>query len=344
MKSTNEKNNAIQDGWASLVEAPWAISSIETFYLPQLVADILTVYCSRNHVYFSFINIDLDYVFVSLEHVRLEFCFRSSNVGVVTTEAHSQVRKYRGNFSLWDEDAVIKDFLSRIGSGDLIIDAVDILNAARGVLKLVIDRAISTRRWIIRARVGSPLEPEMRQIPSDAWKFLQVLDWNLGVATDPTGSRIFSAHLIAAEKAPDVEGLQSVELFPRTGHLEAALAEELAEKVDPVSVSRLHYPVSSRGVHPGFDEAAANKAARGTDAPRQGSRSPTSGAESLCREWLAVEMRTNPDRPRKKEEMRIEAEERFPNLGKRGFDRAWGNAIVDAGGEAWKKPGPRKPR
>jgi glycine/D-amino acid oxidase-like deaminating enzyme len=53
----------------------------------------------------------------------------------------------------------------------------------------------------------------------------------------------------------------------------------------------------------------------------------TIASENACRLWLVKLMKTNPDKPRPKEAMRHEAKERFPELGKRGFDRAWAAAI-----------------
>ena len=67
----------------------------------------------------------------------------------------------------------------------------------------------------------------------------------------------------------------------------------------------------------------------------------TIGSENACRLWLVGLMKTHPNNPRPKEASRQEAEERYPNLGKRGFDRAWSAAIKETAAEKWSAPGRR---
>ena len=67
----------------------------------------------------------------------------------------------------------------------------------------------------------------------------------------------------------------------------------------------------------------------------------TIASENACRLWLVKLMKANPNNPSPKEAMRKEAKERFPKLGKRGFDRAWSAAISQATAEKWSAPGRR---
>lgn len=67
----------------------------------------------------------------------------------------------------------------------------------------------------------------------------------------------------------------------------------------------------------------------------------TVGAEYRCRAWLTDLMKTNPYKPRPKQALREEAKKRFPNLGNRGFDRAWAAAVAQSGADRWSAPGPR---
>jgi hypothetical protein len=72
------------------------------------------------------------------------------------------------------------------------------------------------------------------------------------------------------------------------------------------------------------------------------SQPTTAGAETDCRRWLSSEMSTSPDRPRPKKEVRAEAIKRFPKLAKRGFERAWSDAIRKTGAQKWSKSGRRR--
>jgi hypothetical protein len=67
----------------------------------------------------------------------------------------------------------------------------------------------------------------------------------------------------------------------------------------------------------------------------------TAAAQTECRRWLSHEMRASPDRPQAKSKVLAEAKKRFPKLSKRGFDRAWGDAISETGAQKWSKSGPR---
>jgi hypothetical protein len=67
----------------------------------------------------------------------------------------------------------------------------------------------------------------------------------------------------------------------------------------------------------------------------------TAGAQTECRRWLSSEMSNSPDRPRPKDQVWVEAKKRFPKLSKRGFERAWSDAICKTGSHKWSKSGPR---
>jgi hypothetical protein len=67
----------------------------------------------------------------------------------------------------------------------------------------------------------------------------------------------------------------------------------------------------------------------------------TVGAEHGCRLWLTKLMKADSDRPRPKHALRKEAEDRFPRLSKRGFDRAWDSAVRESGARKWSAPGRR---
>jgi hypothetical protein len=67
----------------------------------------------------------------------------------------------------------------------------------------------------------------------------------------------------------------------------------------------------------------------------------TVAAQVECRRWLSNEMRASPDRPRAKSQVWTDARKRFPKLSKRGFDRAWADAISETGAQKWSKAGPR---
>jgi hypothetical protein len=66
----------------------------------------------------------------------------------------------------------------------------------------------------------------------------------------------------------------------------------------------------------------------------------TAAAEARCREYLATQMRRSSDRaPKSKRDFLAEA--RFPGLSKRGFERAWADAIKLTGAVGWSNAGPR---
>jgi hypothetical protein len=69
-------------------------------------------------------------------------------------------------------------------------------------------------------------------------------------------------------------------------------------------------------------------------------------AETACRKWLEGEMRRSPlQRTRSRESFLEEALGKFTGLTKRGFDRAWDQAINITKASAWRLPGrPKNPR
>jgi hypothetical protein len=64
--------------------------------------------------------------------------------------------------------------------------------------------------------------------------------------------------------------------------------------------------------------------------------------ETACRGWLTKMMRENSDKPRPKTQIRAEASNKFPGLGKNALDRAWATALQDSGATAWGPPGRRR--
>ncbi len=69
-------------------------------------------------------------------------------------------------------------------------------------------------------------------------------------------------------------------------------------------------------------------------------RPKTVAAEHLCQRWLSELMKIGPPQP--KASVRAQAFTTFPNLSKRGFDRAWDRAIEKTGADAWRAPGRRR--
>jgi hypothetical protein len=66
-------------------------------------------------------------------------------------------------------------------------------------------------------------------------------------------------------------------------------------------------------------------------------------SESQCEAWLETEMTASPKDPRKlRPEWLKEAQERWPDLSERIFDRLWPTSNRKTGASAWSAPGPRK--
>ena len=69
----------------------------------------------------------------------------------------------------------------------------------------------------------------------------------------------------------------------------------------------------------------------------------TAAAEGRCREYLIAEMNGSPDRaPKSKSDLLAVCQACFPGLSKRGFERAWGNAVTQTGAVGWRKAGRRR--
>ena len=69
----------------------------------------------------------------------------------------------------------------------------------------------------------------------------------------------------------------------------------------------------------------------------------TVAAETRCREYLVTEMKRCLDRaPNPKSDFLADCQARFPGLSKRGFERAWANAIRLTGAVGWGKAGRRR--
>ncbi len=70
---------------------------------------------------------------------------------------------------------------------------------------------------------------------------------------------------------------------------------------------------------------------------------PTAAAETRCQKYLLTEMKRSPDRsPNSKSDLLADCQTRFPGISKRGFERAWVNAIKQTGAVGWGKAGRRR--
>lgn len=101
---------------------------------------------------------------------------------------------------------------------------------------------------------------------------------------------------------------------------------------------------------PGFEQQLLNLRVRSVDVVRRWPPSlgaeatvqpTTAGAENRCRQWLVAMMTSARSKPRPKSTVFKEATEKFPELGKRGFDRAWSTATREAKAPNWAAPGRR---
>ena len=69
----------------------------------------------------------------------------------------------------------------------------------------------------------------------------------------------------------------------------------------------------------------------------------TAAAAMRCQEYLLTEMKRSLDRaPKPKPDFLADCQARFPGLSKRGFERAWANAIRVTGAVGWSKAGRRR--
>jgi hypothetical protein len=69
----------------------------------------------------------------------------------------------------------------------------------------------------------------------------------------------------------------------------------------------------------------------------------TVAAQARCREYLDSQMKHSLDRaPKPKRDFLADCQARFPGLSKRGFERAWADAIRLTGAEGWSKAGRRR--
>jgi hypothetical protein len=67
---------------------------------------------------------------------------------------------------------------------------------------------------------------------------------------------------------------------------------------------------------------------------------PTVRLETACLRWLADQMRASPvSSPKPKDNIRNEACQRYPGLGRRQFERAWNGALAETGASGWRKAG-----
>ncbi len=69
----------------------------------------------------------------------------------------------------------------------------------------------------------------------------------------------------------------------------------------------------------------------------------TAAAEAGCREYLATQMKQSLHRaPKSKPDFLADCQAPFPGLSKRGFERAWADAIRLTGAVGWSKAGRRR--
>jgi hypothetical protein len=69
----------------------------------------------------------------------------------------------------------------------------------------------------------------------------------------------------------------------------------------------------------------------------------TAAAEARCRNYLVTQMNQSLDRaPKPKRGFLADCQARFPGLSKRGFERAWADAIRLTGTVGWSKAGRRR--
>jgi hypothetical protein len=69
----------------------------------------------------------------------------------------------------------------------------------------------------------------------------------------------------------------------------------------------------------------------------------TAAAEARCREYLVTQMKQSLDRaPKPKRDLLADHQARFQGLSKRGFERAWADAIRLTGAVDWSKAGRRR--
>jgi hypothetical protein len=70
---------------------------------------------------------------------------------------------------------------------------------------------------------------------------------------------------------------------------------------------------------------------------------PTAAAEARCQKYLVTQMKQSLDRaPKPKRGFLADCQARFPGLSKRGFERAWADAIRLTGTVGWSKAGRRR--
>jgi hypothetical protein len=71
---------------------------------------------------------------------------------------------------------------------------------------------------------------------------------------------------------------------------------------------------------------------------------PTIGQETALKNWIATEMRRDPDASRSKDDLRKAAAEAKLEFSQRAFERAWRHAIEETGATDWLKPGRKSKR
>jgi hypothetical protein len=69
----------------------------------------------------------------------------------------------------------------------------------------------------------------------------------------------------------------------------------------------------------------------------------TAAAEARCRQYLVTQMKQSLDRaPKPKRDFLVDCQARIPGLSKRGFERAWADAIRLTGAVRWSEAGRRR--
>ena len=172
-------------------------------------------------------------------------------------------------------------------------------------LRQSVQDLLSTGELIACGRRESPVAP-VTAIPPSAWQHLGVWSYSKSVLVEKTRAKtkIFDVRIFhAAEDAAVVEPLSD---FHGSSGAPAQHKQGQLEKPKK-SVARV---------------TAKNNSIK------------------ACRLWLSEIMRSNPAKPKPRDDYLKEALVRWPGtLGKRGFKRAWDEAVETTGADAWSASG-----
>lgn len=341
----NSDVDTVLDFWLNLVEAPFEIAWRHDANLAGLIKRILF---SQNLASIFGIESDDDSVSIDMDYVHIDVDLTDNTISIwvysledmsllLDLPCHNE-HVHRLKCSVWDLDEHIINNLAvkrwiDAGPGELL----HVIGLIRRIQKSVIDRAVASGRWHVRARRGSPLETRMRHIPKDAWKFLEITDWKNGVAVDPTGEQIFSAHIV-----PTSGGLSSVSLrrLLASGFKIGGIDFNSSDFVGPIIEPLLNpAPHGQQRLKPALHSVKANA----SDGAASDKVKSSIRLETLCRKWLAGMMQESPDLPEPKWRIWDQANRDFPGLSRAAFERAWKSAVEETGAFAWSRSGRRQP-